>query len=93
LFVMGMAYFFSRRFGEAAEQLALAVRAYAGWPPPCRGLAACYAYMGRLDEARAVIEQLRILGAPAMGSEIHIYRRPEDRELLLSGLRLAAGET
>jgi hypothetical protein len=27
-----------------------------------------------------------------MGSEIHIYRRPEDRELLLSGLRLAAGE-
>jgi hypothetical protein len=27
-----------------------------------------------------------------MGPEIHIYRRSEDRELLLSGLRLAAGE-
>jgi hypothetical protein len=39
------------------------------------------------------LKQLRILGAPAMGSEIHIYRRPEDRELLLSGLRLAAGDT
>ena len=92
LFVIGMAYFFSRRFGEAAEQLALAVRAYGSWPLPRRGLAACYAHMGRLDEARAVIEQLRVLGARAMGSEIHIYRRPEDRELLLSGLRLAASE-
>jgi adenylate cyclase len=92
LFVMGMAHFFSRRFGEAAEKLALSVRAYSGWPLPYRTLAACYAHMGRLDDARAVIEQLRAIG-PVTASEINQYRRPEDRELFLSGLRLAAGET
>jgi len=30
LYIMGSAYFFSRRFAEAAEKLALSVRAYAG---------------------------------------------------------------
>jgi tetratricopeptide (TPR) repeat protein len=91
LYIMGSAYFFSRRFAEAAEKLALSVRAYAGWPLPYRTLAACYAHMGRLDDARAVIDQLRALG-PVRATEINRYRRAEDRELLLSGLRLAAGE-
>ena len=91
LYVMGLAYFFSSRFGEAAEQLALSVRAYPGWPPPLRALAACYAHMGRLEDARAVIEQLRAVG-PVAASEVNRYRRAEHRELLLSGLRLAAGE-
>jgi TolB-like protein/class 3 adenylate cyclase len=91
LYVIGSAHFFSRRFGEAAEKLALSVRAYAGWPLPYRTLAACYAHMGRLDDARAVIEQLRAIG-PVMATEINRYRRAEDRELLLSGLGLAVGE-
>jgi len=91
LYIMGSAYFFSRRFAEAAEKLALSVRAYAGWPLPYRTLAACYAHMGRLDDARAVIDQLRAVG-PVTAAEINRYRRAEDRELLLSGLRLAAGE-
>ena len=88
---MGMAYFFSHCFSQAAEKLALSVREYSAWPLPRRALAACYAHMGRLDDARAVLEQLRTI-ASVMASEIDIYRRPEDRELLLSGLRLAAGE-
>jgi len=91
LYIMGSAYFFSRRFAEAAEKLALSVRAYAGWPLPYRTLAACYAHMGRLDDARAVIDQLRAVG-PVTATEINRYRLAEDRELLLSGLRLAAGE-
>jgi len=91
LYVMGIANLFSRRFIEAAEKLALSVRAYSGWPPPYRALAACYAHIGRLDDAHAVIEQLRIVG-PVMAPEILRYRRAEDRELLLSGLRLATGE-
>jgi adenylate cyclase len=91
LYVMGIANLFSRRFIEAAEKLALSVRAYSGWPPPYRALAACYAHIGRLDDARAVIEQLRTVG-PVMSPEILRYRRAEDRELLLSGLRLATGE-
>jgi TolB-like protein len=92
LYVIGSAHFFSHRFSEATEKLALSVRAYSGWPLPYRTLAACYAHMGRLDDARAVIEQLRTVG-PLMAPEINRYRRAEDRELLLSGLRLAAGET
>jgi len=91
LYIMGSAYFFSRRFAEAAEKLALSVRAYAGWHLPYRTLAACYAHMGRLDDARAVIDQLRAVG-PVTATEINRYRLAEDRELLLSGLRLAAGE-
>jgi tetratricopeptide (TPR) repeat protein len=92
LFVMGQAHLFSHRFGEAAEKLALSVRAYSGWPPPYRALAACYAHMERLEDARVVIEQLRAIG-PVMTLEVNRYRRAEDRELYLSGLRLAAGET
>jgi adenylate cyclase len=82
---------FSRHFIDAAEKLALSVRAYSGWPAPYRALAACYAHMGRLNDARAVIEQLRTVG-PVMASEINRFRQSEDRELFLSGLRLAAGE-
>ena len=91
LYVMGLANLFSRHFIDAAEKLALSVRAYSGWPAPYRALAACYAHMGRLNDARAVIEQLRTVG-PVMASEINRFRRAEDRELFLSGLRLAVGE-
>jgi TolB-like protein len=93
LYAMGLAHLFSRRFIDAAEKLALSVHAYSGWPAPYRALAACYAHMGRLEDARAVIEQLRSVGALTASSEINRYRRAEDRELLLSGLRLATGET
>jgi TolB-like protein/class 3 adenylate cyclase len=92
LYVMGLAHLFSRRFADAAEKLALSVRAYSGWPPPYRALASCYAHIGKLEDARVVIEQLRTVG-PGIASEINRYRRAEDRELLLSGLRMAAGET
>jgi adenylate cyclase len=92
LYVIGLAHFFSHRFGEAADQLALSVRTYPGWPLPLRALAACQAHMGRPEDARAVIAQLRAVGPPVTVSEINRYRRAEDRELLSSGLRLAAGE-
>jgi adenylate cyclase len=91
LYVMGLANLFNRRFVDAAEKLALSVRAYSGWPPPYRALAACYAHIGRLEDARTIIEQLRTVG-PVIAPEILRYRRAEDRELLLSGLRLATGE-
>jgi adenylate cyclase len=90
-YVIGLANLFGRRFVEAAEKLALSVRAYSGWPPPYRALAACYAHLGRLDEARVVIERLRAFG-PVLSAEIDRYRRPEDRELFRWGLRLASGE-
>jgi adenylate cyclase len=47
--------------------------------------------MGRLDEARAVVARLRAITALVVPGDLP-YRNPEDRELFLSGLRLAAGE-
>jgi pentatricopeptide repeat protein len=56
-----------------------------------RVLAACYAHMGRLDEAREIVRRLRAITTLVVESAIR-YRNPEYRELFLSGLRMAAGE-
>src|SRR5437763_16051794 len=55
-----------------------------------RHLAACYAHMRRLDEARAIIRQLRALPAVVIPDTSYV-RNPEHCELFLSGLRLATG--
>jgi hypothetical protein len=62
-----------------------------GFPLPYRCLAACYAHMGRLDEARAIVERVRAI-SPLVVPDASFLRNPEHRELFLSGLRLAAGE-
>jgi adenylate cyclase len=90
--VIGHAHFFQRRFDEAVAKLLLAIQDDPGFPLAYRSLAACYAHMGRLDEAREIVARLRAITALVV--PIHLpYRKPEDRELLLSGLRLAMGET
>ena len=47
--------------------------------------------MGRFDDARAIVAQLRGLTSVIV-PEVEDYRIPEDRELFLSGLRLAADD-
>jgi adenylate cyclase len=47
--------------------------------------------MGRLDEARAIIARLRSI-TPRLVPSAAQLRSPVDRELFLSGLRVAAGE-
>ena len=89
---IGMALFFKRQFAEAASKLLLSIQDNPGSPTPYRALVACYAHMGRLGEARATNAKLRSLTPLLMPTNLP-YRRPEDRELLLFGLRLAAGET
>jgi adenylate cyclase len=91
LSLIGTAYFFKRRFEEAAARLLLAIQDHPGFPPSYRTLAACYAHIGRLDEARAIVARLRAI-SPLVVPRTAESRNPEDRELLLSGLRLAAGE-
>jgi len=91
LSVMGMAYFFKRRFDEAASKLLLSIQDHPGFPASYRTLAACYAHMGRLDEARAIVARLRTITPVVVQSDLP-WRNSEDRELFLSGLRLAAGE-
>lgn len=89
--MIGTSHFYSRRFDEAVPKLLLAIQEYANDPSPYRVLAACYAHMGRLDEARAVLSKLRVI-TPVVTPEVSFLRNPEHRELFLSGLRLAAGE-
>jgi adenylate cyclase len=91
LLMIGTAYFFKRRFDEAAAKLALAMQENPGFPVTYRTLAACYAHMGRLDEARTIVARLRAITPLVVQSDAP-FRNPEDRELFLSGLRLAADE-
>ena len=88
---LGAAYFVSRRFAEAVPKLLLAIQNDPSLPLPYRFLAACYAHMGRLDEAREIVARLRAI-TPVVIPDASYLRNPEHRELLLSGLRLAAGE-
>jgi adenylate cyclase len=90
LSVMGVAYFFKRQFDEAASKLLLSIQDHPGFPPSYRTLAACYAHMGRLDEARAIVARLRAITPVVVQSDLPWLRR-EHRELFLSGLRLAMG--
>jgi adenylate cyclase len=92
LTVMGISYFLKRRFDEAASKLLLSIQNHPGFPNSYRTLAACYAHMGRLDEARAIVARLRAITPLVVPSDLP-WRNPEDRELFLSGLRLAAGDT
>jgi TolB-like protein/class 3 adenylate cyclase len=93
LTAMGTAYFCKHQFGEAASKLLLAIQDNPGSPLPYRALASCYAHMGRLDEARAIVAKLRANTAQVvLPPGVVELRNPEDRELFLSGLRLAAGE-
>jgi len=91
LTVLGIAYFLKRRFDEAASKLLLSIQNHPGFPNSYRTLAACYAHMGRLDEARAIVARLRTITPQVVPSDLP-WRNPEHRELFLSGLRLAAGE-
>jgi TolB-like protein/class 3 adenylate cyclase len=91
LFNIGASHFYSRRFDEAVPKLLLAIQEDPSAPGPYRVLAACYAHMGRLDDARDVVGRLRAI-APVVVADASFLRNAEHRELYLSGLRLAAGE-
>ena len=88
----GVAHFFARRLDQARTILSLSLQQHPNWVPTNRFLAACYAHQGRLDEARAIVEQLRVLTSVVVPDALH-WRNPEHRTFYLSGLRLAAGET
>jgi tetratricopeptide (TPR) repeat protein len=92
LTAMGIGFFIKRRFDEAAAKLLLSIQNHPGYPGSYRYLASCYAHMGRLDEAREIVARLRAITPLVVPSDLPLRNR-EDRELLLSGLRLAAGET
>jgi adenylate cyclase len=88
---IGTALLLGRRFDEAIPKLLLAIQDVPGFPEPYRALAACYAHMGRFEDAREIVARLRDITS-AVIPDAGFLRTAEHRELLLSGLRLAAGE-
>jgi TolB-like protein len=89
---IGTAQFLEERFDDAIATLRIALAELPSFTPTYRALAASYALLGRMDEARATIERLRALDAvvlPGPGA----FRNPAHVELFARGLKLAAGET
>jgi len=89
--IIGEAHFLARRFDEAVPKLLLAIQEDPSHLVPYRYLAACYAKMGRLAEAREIVTRLRAISSVVIPDASGL-RNPEQHELLLSGLRLATGE-
>src|SRR6516164_3444679 len=88
---IGVGHFFARRFEEATRMLLLSLQEKPNWVPTHRFLAACYAQMGRYEEAGKALKRVRDLSNVVVPAATH-WRNPEHRDLFLSGLRLAIGE-
>jgi TolB-like protein len=88
---IGSAHFVNHRFEDALAALRVSLEEVPAFAPAYRALAACYAHMGRLDEARSILKRLAAL-TPVVVPTANPFCHPEHCELFLSGLRLAAGE-
>jgi adenylate cyclase len=89
---IGIGHMFCGRLEVAASFLQLAVQENPSYPLANRFLASCYAHLGRMDNARDVVSRLRAI-TPAVVPKVTNYRDPAQREMFMSGLRVAAGET
>jgi TolB-like protein/class 3 adenylate cyclase len=88
---IGTAHAVNRRFEDALAVLRVSLEEVPAFTPAYRTLAACYAHMDRLDEARSIVKRLVALTPVVVPTTIP-FRHPEHGELFLSGLRLAMGE-
>jgi adenylate cyclase len=78
--VIGGAHFFARRFNDAVPKLLLAIQEDSSYVQPYRYLSACYAHMGRLDDARVIVARLRAI-SPVVIPDANYLRNAEHREL------------
>jgi tetratricopeptide (TPR) repeat protein len=88
---IGIAHFYAQRFDQAVPLLLLSIQDDPSHPNPYRALAACYAHLDQIDNAREIVERLRAI-TPLVMPDLSYLRNPEHRELYLSGLRLATDE-
>jgi TolB-like protein/class 3 adenylate cyclase len=89
---MGICHFFQRRFDQAAAILEASFHELPTYPNTMWFLAACYAQMGRLDDAREFAARH---GIGPGGQWLTVgpgFGTAEQSELFLSGLRLATAE-
>src|SRR5262249_22061503 len=88
---IGMAHLLNRRFDDALPILRASLEEVPIFTPTYRSLAACYANMGRINEARSIIKRMGSL-TPVVVPSTNPLRDPVARELFRSGLRRAAGD-
>lgn len=67
-----------------------AMAEHPSYPTPYRFLAACYAHLGRIEEARDIVNRLQAVSSNLLA--LQNLRKLEHQELLRSGLLIAAGE-
>jgi adenylate cyclase len=72
-------------------KLRIAIAEDPSHPQAYRFLAACYAHLGRIEEARAVMARLRTVTADPLSVGFTL-RNERHRQLLLAGMRLASGD-
>jgi adenylate cyclase len=90
---IGAAHFVERRFNEAVGSLRASIDELPGFTNTYRFLAAAYAYLGKLELAREMIERLRNLTLEILPPQSVFPSRDQRHcDLLLSGLRLAMDE-
>ena len=89
---IGLAHFFARRLEKAAAMLLVSLHDTPNWAPCLRFLASCYAHLGRMRDARAIVEKLKSITPDLIPSGEH-WRVHEDRKFFLDGLRLAVDQT
>jgi tetratricopeptide (TPR) repeat protein len=89
---MGFAHLFQGRYAEALAWTSRSHAHHPNWPVAMRTAAAANALAGNIDEARKIAAQLRLMD-PEMRifhlKEFFPYRRAEDIERMIKGLRLA----
>jgi adenylate cyclase len=90
-FSIGIAHF-ARRLEKASAMLLVSLQGAPNWAPCLRFLASCYAHLGRLEDARSMVEKLRRITTDLVPSAEH-RRVRENREYFLHGLRLAVDQT
>jgi adenylate cyclase len=93
----GAVQFFAGKFDAAQATLREVIRLRPGFPLAYCTVAASLAHLGRLDEARQVLDRIRALFPEQVDRLLRQERlpwlRPEDHALRIEGLRLAMGET
>jgi adenylate cyclase len=89
---LGMCHFFEHRFDEAATFLADSFRELPTYPLTGWFLAACYASMGRVREAREFAAHHGIVHDGAWLAIDQLLGHAAHRDMALSGLKLATGQ-
>jgi adenylate cyclase len=88
---MASVSFFDRRFEECVDWTSRVLEQQPTWVPALRYRAAALAHLGRMEEAKAVVERANHIQPSSTLTRMTLYkfRHPWMIELYMGGLRLA----